>query len=136
MPLAVLMKPFAEWLEAELAARSMTQAKLAAYMGTGPSVVNAWLKGRTRPSTELCAALSRVLHIPYEVVLEQAGHGNPDAPIPEPELPGWLTEILEKLNLDELRVVDATARGLLRVREEPSTYEASPPAAPPPPPPA
>lgn len=123
------MTRFADWLETEMRMRGINKSQLAAYLDTSGSTVGAWFNDDRLPSTAMCRELARVLHVPVEQVLQLAEHLS-EGPIPAQELPGWLTAVLEKLSLDELRVVDATARGLLRVREEPSTYEPGEPASP------
>ena len=130
MPVAILMTPFAEWLEGELRARSWSRSYLAATIDKRPQTIYTWFNDDTIPSPELCQALARVLHVAPELVLQKAGHLPPEAEVPEQPLPGWLIEVLEKLHPDDLRVVAATARGLLEVREEKGQYEAQAPTDP------
>ena len=121
------MTRFAEWLEEELRGRAVSRAQLAAYMGKRPQTVYSWFNDDRIPSSAMCQEIARVLHLPIEEVLRAAGH-LPAEPSPaEPELPGWLRAVLLELDSSELRVVDATARGLLALREEKAAFEASPP---------
>ncbi|HRI06493.1 MAG TPA: helix-turn-helix transcriptional regulator, partial [Nannocystaceae bacterium] len=74
---------FARWLERELAARRINRSQLAAYMGRRAQTVSAWFNDGRLPSTEVCADLARVLHVPLEEVLRQAGRpgrGTPSTP--------------------------------------------------------
>lgn len=136
MPVALFVTPFAEWLDGELRARGWNQSQLAAYMGKRQQTISSWFTDDRIPQSDMCLSLAEVLRVPAEFVLQKAGHLPADYQFAEPELPAWLTQHLEKLTEDELRVVDATARGLLAVREEREAYEANRPAPPEPPPPA
>ncbi|MBK7086902.1 MAG: helix-turn-helix transcriptional regulator [Flavobacteriales bacterium] len=61
MPVAVLVRPFAVWLDRQMKDHRINQSQLAAYLDTSPSVVSAWLKGGVLPKPEMCAGLARVL---------------------------------------------------------------------------
>lgn len=116
------MTRFAEWLSAEMAQRGWNQTQLAAYIGKRSQTVSAWFNEDRTPSPELCREVARVLHLPVEFVLEKAGHLT-GADYAEPELPAWLTSVLEKLDPYELQVVGRTAQGLLALRDERQGYE-------------
>jgi DNA-binding XRE family transcriptional regulator len=130
---------FADWLrrQMDLAGFGGNQSKLAAYLGTRPSTVNAWFTRGAVPSVVLCHRLAKVLRVPVDDVLRAAGH-----PVSEPaetssSLPSWLPSmlpLLEQLTDSEAMVLAETARGLLRLREERARYEAQQPPAPQPPP--
>lgn len=87
---------FARWLERELAARRINRSQLAAYMGRRAQTVSAWFNDGRLPSTEVCADLARVLHVPLEEVLRQAGHLPPAPEYPPPE-PHIIPEALRPL---------------------------------------
>ncbi|MBK6664479.1 MAG: helix-turn-helix transcriptional regulator [Thermoflexaceae bacterium] len=87
---------FARWLERELASRRVNRSQLAAYMGRRAQTVSAWFNDGRLPSTEVCADLARVLHVPLEEVLRQAGHLPPEPEYPEPE-PHSIPEALRLL---------------------------------------
>lgn len=120
---------FANWLDREMKARRLTQAKLAAYMERGQPTVSAWLAEGRIPRPAACADLAKALHMPVEDVLRAAGHLPPiEDGAEEPGLPAWLTSLLLELDEAELRVVEASARAVRQLREERTPYEAAPPA--------
>lgn len=135
------MTRFAEWLDARMQERGINRNQLAAYMERPSQTVYSWFNDDRIPGSDYCLAIARVLHLDPMIVLREAGHLPPaEEPEPQPEIPAWLTSVLEELDETELRVVDATARGLLRLREERAAYGTPPPLeppadAPPPPPP-
>lgn len=125
-----------------LARERLTQGQLAVKLRVNPSQVSSWITGKARSSLENARAISRVTGRPLNEVLQAAGFPPLAAPEPAPApVPTWIAETLSQLDEFELRVVDATARGLLRVREERERYgdrapdaPAAPGQSPPPPP--
>jgi hypothetical protein len=115
---------FLAYLEAHMGARGFgsNRSKLARYMeemtGYGSvATVNAWFSRGTVPGDDGLAALAAVLRRPLDEV--RAAAGKPvETPREQPTLPEWLTSVLEELRGYELRVVEATAHGLLRARGE------------------
>lgn len=142
MPVAVLMTPFAEWLQSEMDRRGVNKSQLAAYIGTKPSVVGAWFTEDRIPSTPMCARLASYLHLPEEAVLRRAGHLPPvpddDSSERQSPIPPWLITVFEPLTPHERDVVakiaEETAHGLLQLREARSAPEAPPTDESPPPP--
>ncbi len=106
----------------------LTQGQLAVKLRVNPSQVSSWITGKARPEFENARAIARATGRPLNEVLDAAGF----PPVEEaeaPAVPTWIAETLSKLDEFELRVVDATARGLLRVREEKEQYgDQEPPA--------
>jgi transcriptional regulator with XRE-family HTH domain len=99
--------------------RKLTQAQVAAFIGKPAQTISSWFADDRIPRPDTCRALSRVLRVPELEVLRIAGHLSASGEeAAEPPLPAWLTSVLAELEADELRVVDATARGLLALREE------------------
>ena len=96
---------FARWLERELAARRINRSQLAAYMGRRAQTVSAWFNDGRLPSTEVCADLARVLHVPLEEVLRQAGHlpPAPEYPPPEPHIIPEALRLLREMSDEEQR---------------------------------
>jgi len=127
MVAAVALTPFAEWLQAELRARGWNMSQLAAFAEIPYPTVYSWFNDGRRPGPDNCNRLAGALHMPETEVLIRAGRLSREPAEPGASLPGWLTQVLEQLNLEELRVVDATAHGLLRVREEREQYGAPEP---------
>lgn len=99
----------------------LTQGQLAVKVGVNPSQISTWLAGQARPSIENIVAIAKASGRSEAQVREAAGY--PVTPASDgPEIPPWVAETLVKLNEYELRVVDDTARGLLRLREERARY--------------
>lgn len=88
--------PFAQWLQREMRIKGFdgNQSKLANYLGTGASTVNAWLAGKALPGTPLARKLAEVLKVPVDEVLARAGHLDPVAEI---EIPGIIPELVSLL---------------------------------------
>lgn len=107
----------------------LTQGQVAVKARVNPSQVSHWMTGKARPSVENAVAIADMTGRTRREVLEAAGYPA-DADVPAPDLPAWVTETLAQLDEFELRVVETTARGLLRVREERRAYEAGPPSDP------
>lgn len=94
--MASYTESFAQWLtrEMELKGFGDNQSKLAAYLGTGASTVNAWLTRGAVPQPPLVRKLADVLKVPVEEVMARAGHL---APVESPEVPGVIPELLSLL---------------------------------------
>ena len=128
--MAATMTLFSDWLGQELSRRGSNRAKLAAGIDSKPQTISAWFNEGRIPSPEFCRRVARYLHVPEESVLRIAGHLSADDAPEEPSLPAWLESLLTELDDFELHVVEDTARGLLRLREERARYEANPPTPP------
>lgn len=107
----------------------VTQGQLAVRLRVNPSQVSNWISGKARPSLENALAIARITGRPPRQVLEAAGYEAPDD-VPAPAVPPWLAELLEQLTEAELEIVGATARGLLRLREERAATGGPPPVVP------
>jgi transcriptional regulator with XRE-family HTH domain len=67
---------FNEWLKREMDARDYSQSEFSRRSngGFGQSTVSLWIKGRSVPDPENCAAIASVLGIGVDTVLWHAGH--------------------------------------------------------------
>lgn len=119
-----LMTPFAEWLQRELDVRRINRSQLAAYMGRPSQTVSSWFNDDRIPRPDLCRDIAQALGMPLHEVLVAAGHWRTADGITfahaegTAALPAWLTEVLAPLDEHEMKVVRATAQGLLLLREE------------------
>jgi transcriptional regulator with XRE-family HTH domain len=70
---------FAASLRTAMADRAWNQNRLAAEVGTTPSVISRWVRAEAVPTPESCRRLAEVLGVPVDRLLSLAGHRPPDA---------------------------------------------------------
>lgn len=114
------MSEFSDWLALRMTLAGVTsQSQLATYLGTSPSVVNAWFKRGFVPSPSMCYRLSGVLHVDATEVLKAAGHLAGVNDNDSPDLPTWLIRLLpalRSLDDEEVETVEVTIQTLLERR--------------------
>lgn len=132
------MTEFAEWLDAELRSRGLNRAQLAAYMNRPAQTVYAWFTDGRTPRPDICLDIARVLHVEADEVLRHAGHlprtTDTTSRSARESVPSWLADLIAGLDDAEQRMLGATARELLRLREDRGPYEGRPRFDTPPPP--
>ena len=121
MAVAVAELTIPDILREALRRDGLTQGQLAVKIGVNPSQVSTWLSGQARPSIENVASIARATGRTEGQVREAAGYPTFESPA-GPDVPPWVAETLSQLDEFELRVVEETARGLLRLREEKARY--------------
>lgn len=85
--------PFGAWLESQLLARDMSQAELARRLGAANGTISSWVNNRRVPVPQSCRKIASVLHVPYDTVLEAAGH----RPVRDQEWPEDVREVAEMM---------------------------------------
>lgn len=146
--LALLMVSKVEWGErfrAELAARRMPTGMFLTLSTLSRTSVYDYLNGNRIPDPRSCREIARVLGVPFEQVMEWAGHiddASGELPPPAVEI---IPEIQVKLRLfspeEQRRLVLKAIDLALALREDRADYDSEqraagqPPADDPPPPP-
>jgi transcriptional regulator with XRE-family HTH domain len=67
---------FKDWIAQEMSLRDLSQSEMArrSHGAFGQSAVNIWVKGRSIPDPDSCAAIAEVFGIGVDTVLWHAGH--------------------------------------------------------------
>jgi transcriptional regulator with XRE-family HTH domain len=121
-----LMETFAEWLKAELDARSWTNSDLARAGGIQPATLSRIISGARRAGPDVCLAIARALREPPERVFRLAGL--------LPPLPSSVEEEQEALVI--LRTLPSRTRATVMTQlralaghHQPASQRTSPPAS-------
>lgn len=92
-----VQKSFAEWFANELSARSISQSQAAAFIGSRPQTLSAWLRHDAQPSSDMCLKIANWLHVDPIDVLRVAGHLPPlDRGDLAEDAPGYLSADLTR----------------------------------------
>lgn len=104
---------FAEWLHQRMRVAGFgdNQSKLAAYLGTKASTVNAWFTRGAKPSPRMARKLAEVLRVSVDDVLVHAGHKDAEGDAEPDALPEWAT-LIGVLTPGDLAYVERMVRSL------------------------
>ena len=113
MTVLVAETEFAEWLHQRMRASGFgeNQSKLAAYLGTKASTVNAWFTRGAKPSPRMAQKLAEVLRVSVDDVLIHAGHKEAAGAEEPDQLPDWAS-LIGVLTPGDLAYVERMVRSL------------------------
>ena len=119
---------FVRWLNEQLREKGWTQSVLAARGGPAQSQLSRLVNGEIPPTYKMCRAIAKGLHLPTEVVLEQAGllPRTPDA-LP-PQMKTWQGRLAQFSEPERALILQAMEASL--VLAETTRHRANRPAYP------
>jgi transcriptional regulator with XRE-family HTH domain len=117
---------WAELLQSYMDLRGLSQRALARELEVSSGVVSQWMGG-SLPEHRSALAFAKRTGMDERQVLEAAALTVPESTSETKRYPEFLTEKLDQLTPAEQAVLAENAQGLLRLREERSTYEAGRP---------
>lgn len=115
---------FSDWLNAELRARDWKQADLVRRSGISSGLISQILSSQRRPGIDTIVAIAHALDIPEVVVMARVARGTSYKTNIDEEGEILLFEFY-KLSAEERKMILDEIRGMRRVREERTRYEAS-----------